>query len=305
MTAYKLWQRDQRARKGVLPHEGRCERRRARRLHLLLRGRHGRRLPGRPLAPRRQRCHPRRMGPGRTVVRHLGHLVPARRRPLHGVHLRRRTRGHLRRGRCRVLRRAVHDPGLPADLHLPAAALVGLAQARVRDDVGLRPGALRLQGALAGRRGHRHPRHDAVHRAPAGRHPGGARRDGRRRFGQQLVRQGPPAADRLRGARRVHVLVGAASPRPDRLRQGRPDLHRHPGGDHLHPHQTGGFDDIFAKAYHAFSQTNPATGKPRGALAPGAASTSGVTPRSRSGRPSRCSCTRTRSRRRSPRAAAT
>ncbi|WP_069771700.1 MULTISPECIES: monocarboxylate uptake permease MctP [unclassified Streptomyces] len=34
------------------------------------------------------------------------------------------------------------------------------------------------------------------------------------------------------------------------------------------PIKLGGFDDIFAKAAHAFSQTNPATGKPRGALAP-------------------------------------
>src|SRR4029077_16034814 len=34
------------------------------------------------------------------------------------------------------------------------------------------------------------------------------------------------------------------------------------------PIKLGGFDDIFAKAGEAFSQTNPATGKPRGALAP-------------------------------------
>ncbi|CAL2069481.1 Monocarboxylate transport permease protein [Streptomyces murinus] len=34
------------------------------------------------------------------------------------------------------------------------------------------------------------------------------------------------------------------------------------------PIKLGGFDDIFAKAAHAFSQVNPATGKPRGALAP-------------------------------------
>ncbi|MCX4729590.1 monocarboxylate uptake permease MctP [Streptomyces sp. NBC_01363] len=37
------------------------------------------------------------------------------------------------------------------------------------------------------------------------------------------------------------------------------------------PIKLGGFDDIFAKAGEAFSQTNPATGKPRGALAPGEA----------------------------------
>ena len=49
---------------------------------------------------------PRRMGPGRPVVRHLGHLVPARRRPVHGVHLRRRPGGDLRGGRGRLLRGA-------------------------------------------------------------------------------------------------------------------------------------------------------------------------------------------------------
>ncbi|MCA1222646.1 monocarboxylate uptake permease MctP [Streptomyces sp. 8L] len=34
------------------------------------------------------------------------------------------------------------------------------------------------------------------------------------------------------------------------------------------PIRLGGFDDIFAKAAHAFSQISPATGKPKGALAP-------------------------------------
>lgn len=34
------------------------------------------------------------------------------------------------------------------------------------------------------------------------------------------------------------------------------------------PIKLGGFDDVFAKAGDAFSQTNPATGKPRGALVP-------------------------------------
>jgi SSS family solute:Na+ symporter len=35
------------------------------------------------------------------------------------------------------------------------------------------------------------------------------------------------------------------------------------------PYKLGGFDDIFAKAGDAYAQVNPATGKPRGALAPG------------------------------------
>ena len=69
------------------------------------------------------------------------------------------------------------------------------------------------------------------------------------------------------------------------------------------PIKLGGFDDIFAKAGDAFRQTNPATGKPRGALAPGDRA-SGHTRRSRWARRWRCSCTRTPSPRRCPRAAA-
>jgi SSS family solute:Na+ symporter len=41
------------------------------------------------------------------------------------------------------------------------------------------------------------------------------------------------------------------------------------------PTKLGGFDDIFAKAGHALSQINPATGKPKGALAPNSAGTWG------------------------------
>ena len=55
--------------------------------------------------------------------------------------------------------------------------------------------------------------------------------------GHQLVRQGPAAADRVRGARRVHVLVGSARARADRVREGRADLSRHRRRDHLHPDQ--------------------------------------------------------------------
>ncbi len=53
---------------------------------------------------------PRRVGPRRSPLRHLGHLVPARRRPLHRVHVRRRAGGDVRaRVGQRLLRRAVHD----------------------------------------------------------------------------------------------------------------------------------------------------------------------------------------------------
>ena len=49
----------------------------------------------------------------------------------------------VRRQRGRLLRRAVHDRGLPADLPVPAAALVGLAPARLRHAGRLRAGPLR------------------------------------------------------------------------------------------------------------------------------------------------------------------
>ena len=77
---------------------------------------------------------PRRVGPRRSQVRHVGDLVPARRRPLHGVHVRRGAGGDVRdrRGR-RVLRGALHDHPLPDHLHLHGAALVGQPPARLRD----------------------------------------------------------------------------------------------------------------------------------------------------------------------------
>src|SRR6478609_5780759 len=48
-----------------------------------------------------------------------------------------------------------------------------------------------------GHRADRHPRDDALHRAAAGRHAGGARGDGHRHRQQQLVRQGPAAVPRV------------------------------------------------------------------------------------------------------------
>ena len=70
---------------------------------------------------------PRRVGPRRPRLRHVHRLVPDRRRPLHGLHVRRGARAAVRRQRDRLLRGAVHDRGLPADLPVPAAAVVGLA----------------------------------------------------------------------------------------------------------------------------------------------------------------------------------
>lgn len=69
------------------------------------------------------------------------------------------------------------------------------------------------------------------------------------------------------------------------------------------PIKLGGFDDIFAAARHKFETPN-AAGKPTGALVPPRPG-SGPTPHSPSARRWRSSCTRTRSRRPSPPAAAT
>ena len=51
---------------------------------------------------------PRRVGARRPQLRRLGHLVPGRRRPLHGVHVRGRAGADVRGRRHRLLRRAVH-----------------------------------------------------------------------------------------------------------------------------------------------------------------------------------------------------
>ncbi len=170
----------------------------------------------------------RRVGAGRAQVRHLGHLVPARRRPLHRLHVRggagrdvRHRRGH------RLLRRALHDRALPDHLRLHGAAVVGEPPARLRHARRLRPRPVRRPRAVPRRGGDRIHRDDALHRPAARRHPGGAggRRHRRRR---QLGRQGPAAVRGVRAARRLHLLLGPAGAGADRVRQGHPDL----PGDH-------------------------------------------------------------------------
>ena len=142
----------------------------------------------------------------------------------------------------------------------------------------------------------------------AGRHPGRAR-DHRARFGQQLVRPGPAAVHRVRGARRVHLLLRSARSGVDRVRQGHPDLSGDRGGDHLGRRELG-FGDMFTAAKTKMETPTPA-GTPTGVFIPAAVRwATGPTRRSRSARRSRCSCTRTRSRpcsraRRATRSAAT
>ena len=131
---------------------GRRQRRRARRPHLLLRRRRDGRLLGRPLASPDEHGEPRRVGARWPLVRHVGHVVPARRRPLHGLHVRGGARGDVGlRRRQRLLRRAVHDHPLPHHLHLHVAPLVGLAPPRLRDACGLRPGPFRARVACPSR----------------------------------------------------------------------------------------------------------------------------------------------------------
>ena len=177
------------------------------RLPLLLPAGHGPRLRGGPLAPREGPGQPRRVGPRRPRLRHVHRLVPDRRRPLHGVHLRGRARPAVRRQRDRLLRGAVHDRGLPADLPVPAAAVVGVPPARLRDACRLRGGPLRQPSPRPGGRAHRHPRDDALHRAAAGRHRGRARGDGLRRRRGQLGR---------RARRRCSSRSGCSPPTPTR-----------------------------------------------------------------------------------------
>ena len=94
-----------RGRREVTAGEARRQHHRTDRLPLLLRCRHRPRLRGRPLAPGRRRLTPRRVGPGRPQLRHLHHLVPARRRPLHGLHLHRGARA-----RCTPAARSASSP---------------------------------------------------------------------------------------------------------------------------------------------------------------------------------------------------
>ncbi len=173
---------------------------------------------------------PRRVGPRRPQVRLVDHLVPRRRRPLHGVHVRRGAGAAVRRRRDGLLRPALHGDPLPDRVPAGAAAVVGLAGARLRHPRRLRARPLRLADAGAARRDHRPRRDHALHRAAARRPGGGAAHDGPQR---RRLRRPPAAADRVRDPGALHLPVRPAGARADRVRQGHPDLHGHPGGGDL------------------------------------------------------------------------
>ena len=226
---------------------------------------------------------PRRVGPRRAQFRHLGQLVPDRRRPLHRVHVRRRAGAAVRDRRARLLRRAVHDHPVPDRVHRGAAPVVGRAPPRLRHAGRLRARPPRLRDAGAADRDHRDRRDDALHRAPARRHRRGHADD---------RHPGRVAADhRVRDPRGLHVPVGPACAGADRLRQGHADLPRRPRRGDLHPdqarrlrrHLRRGRQEVrrepCAERRHCSSPTRRSSATRRWPSAPR----------------SRCSCTRTRS----------
>ena len=204
--------------------------------------------------------------------------------------------------RGRVLRGALHDRALPDHLHLPAAVLVGLAPARLRHAGRLRARPLRLQAA--GARGGRHrPR---WRRCPTSRCSWSASRWCSRPWASAAARRvvpgaGRPAADRVRGARGVHVRLGAARAGADRVRQGHPDLR----GDHrrgdlpadparrlgLHLQRRRGLVHAVQQGQRGRHRRRHRRGQGRSSRRP---RRSGPTPRWPWAPPSRCSCTRTR-----------
>ena len=130
-------------------------------------------------------------------------------------------------------------------------------------------GQVRRPRAVARRRGHRLRGHDALHRAAARRHPGGAR-GGRPRRRRQHRRQGRAALHRLRAAGGLHLLQRPPRPGGDRVREGHPDLPRHHRGDRLPARPGRRLGRIFGAAQDKMEPRNEVTGKPNGAFIPGA-----------------------------------
>ena len=198
----------------------------------------------------------------------------------------------------RLLRRAVHDRALPDHLLLPRPDVVGRAPARLRHHRRHRAGPVRHPQPEPGGRGHRHPGHDALHRPAAGRHPGRAR-GGRARRGERAG-QGPAAADRLRRAGGVHLLLRSAGAGHDRLRQGHPDLPRDRGRGDLPAAEVRrlGRDLRRRRGQDGRARPRPTPRVPTGSFIPERRCSTGRTRRWRWARPWPCSCTRTASPRR-------
>ena len=120
---------------------------------------------------------PGRVGPGRPRLRHVRHLVPARRRPLHRLHLHRGARRWCTASGAAGFFAVPYTIIVFPIVFVFAPRLWSVCPgARLRHPRRLRPRPVRLPRPGAGRRGDRHPGHHALHRPAAGRHPGGARR---------------------------------------------------------------------------------------------------------------------------------
>ena len=225
------------------------------------------------------------------------HLVPARRRPLHGLHVRRRAGGDVRhrRGqrassRCRTRSWSTRSsssswPGCGRSRTATATSRrpTSSAAATARTALSL---AVAVTGILATMP------YIALQLVgiQAVLEVDGARRR------RQRARQGPAAVHRVRGAGGLHLLLRAAGAGADRLRQGHPDLPRDHRGGHLPAASSSAAGTtIFDAAEEKMATTNPATGKPTGVVHPRRGAATGPTRRWLSARRWRCSCTRTRS----------
>ena len=190
---------------------------------------------------------------------------------------------------------SLHHHGLPDRVRVRPAAVVGRPGARLRDPGRLRPGPLRLARPGARDRGHRDPRHHALHRAAAGRHPGGADRHGRGRHVAQHVRQGPAADHRVHHPGRLHLPVRPARARADRVRQGHADLRDGHRRDLLHPDPAGRLGAHLQRRRRAPEDHQPEDRQAVRLAGHRARRRTGPTPPWRSAPRWRCSCTRTRS----------
>ena len=123
---------------------------------------------------------PRRVGPRRAQLRQLDQLVPDRRRPLHGVHLRRRAGALFGTGALGFFAVPYTIIVFPI-VFMIAPRLWSVAHraatSRRRTSSAAATGPRRSRWD----RGHRHRRDDAVHRAPARRHRRGPQDDGDQR----------------------------------------------------------------------------------------------------------------------------
>ena len=236
--------------------------------HRLVPGRHRAWASSRPGGAGRGPDAPRRVGPGRPRLRHLDHLVPARRRPLHGVHVRRRARAWCTRparpasSPCRTrswstrsssssCRGCGRSPTRTATSRRPTSSAAATARrgsalaVAVTGILATMPYiALQLVGI------------QAVLRCMG---VGGG--------SSNVVRQGPAADHRVRGARGLHLPGRAARAGADRVRQGHPDLPGDHRRGHLHPEQARRLGRTSsARRGTPEARRNPATGKPYGSL---------------------------------------